>query len=221
MRRLHVAVTTALALAVTGLAIGWIGPAGANHQFPDVATGSAFHDAISDFVDAGCATGFPNGTYHPTDPVNRQQIARMFSACGGRVDFANDPNNALTTAAVDLAPLTVTGQALGSGQHVVLAIADIEVRASGAGLPCEVIVNMLIDGAATGPTAALNVIDTSDAVDEESASLLFFVPIAAGQEVDLALSSAVSAGPVCGAAVTGNARLAAVQLPFGSATGLS
>lgn len=78
-RRLPVALTVVMAvvcsLAATALA---------NH-ISDVPTSNPFHTEITQFVGAGCATGFPDGSFHPQDEVKRQQMARFIRNCGGRV----------------------------------------------------------------------------------------------------------------------------------------
>lgn len=68
-----------LVLAGAALLAQFIGPSSANHEFPDVATGSPFHDEVSWLVEEGIATGFPNGNFNPKDPVNRQQAAFWLS----------------------------------------------------------------------------------------------------------------------------------------------
>ena len=70
----------ALALAVGVVAgIGFFTTtAVANHQFSDVPTSSPFHGDIDWLTTHGVASGFPNGTFRPEDPVLRKQAARWF-----------------------------------------------------------------------------------------------------------------------------------------------
>ena len=56
---------------------GYIGTAGANHTHSDVSNANPFHDEIAWLTDPDhqIATGFPDGTFHPQEPVKRQQLA--------------------------------------------------------------------------------------------------------------------------------------------------
>lgn len=209
-------VVAALASAVSTLLVG-SGLVWANHQFSDVPTSSPFHDAISAFADAGCATGFPGGTYHPTEAVNRQQIARMFAACAGHMDHIDSPNQSVTTTLTTVTPLTVTSTALGTGSNLLLILAEINVRASGTITDaCEVQTAMFIDGSEVGPNQPANIIDTGDATDEENVTLTEVIVLDAGQQVDIDLRTRLDTTPTCGAAsVFGAYNLTALQFPFG------
>jgi hypothetical protein len=69
----------ALALAV-GVVAGtgfWVSLAVAD-QFSDVPAGSAFVDDVDWLTDHDIASGFPDGTFRPTAPINRQQASRWF-----------------------------------------------------------------------------------------------------------------------------------------------
>ena len=72
----------------------------ASHQFPsDVPTTHPFHDQISAIAKAGITAGFPDGGYHPSDPVTRQAMAAFMQRGFGRVGLA--AGTAPTTASVD------------------------------------------------------------------------------------------------------------------------
>ncbi len=76
--------SAAICFVFTSLGIT-VGVAVANHSFPDVPAASFFHDPIDQIARAGCATGFPDGTFHPTEDTNRQQFAFWLNNCGGRL----------------------------------------------------------------------------------------------------------------------------------------
>lgn len=84
---LLVALGIMLGFSVTG------GTALANHLFPDVPPGSPFHDDVDWLVDQGIATGFPDGTFRGTDPVNRQQASRWFRNYAGRTQVKTSTIN--------------------------------------------------------------------------------------------------------------------------------
>lgn len=92
-------------------------------------TGSSpFADEIDEITDAGCASGFPNGTFKPTDQVKRQQFAYWLSNCGGRI-AGNAATNVLTYSGTaqqvaSTRTITVPG-ASGSGQTQQLHIQGI------------------------------------------------------------------------------------------------
>jgi hypothetical protein len=74
----------------------------ASHQFPDVPTGHPFHAEIGAVAKAGITAGFPDGGYHPSDPVTRQAMAAFMERGFGRVGMvAGVPP---TTATVDVQP---------------------------------------------------------------------------------------------------------------------
>jgi hypothetical protein len=85
----------ALATAVLAASLASGGTyAMANHVFDDSTDNQAFHDEVGRMSLAGCATGFPDGTFRPQDNVNRQQFAAWMVRCGGRVSHAVDFNSA-------------------------------------------------------------------------------------------------------------------------------
>jgi hypothetical protein len=68
-------------VATTMVALG--GAAVASHDFGDVPDTSPFHEDISWMADAGIASGFPDGGFHPTDPVSRQTLAAFLHRMSG------------------------------------------------------------------------------------------------------------------------------------------
>jgi hypothetical protein len=72
----------------------------ASHQFTDVPTGHPFHGQISAVADAGITTGFPDGGFHPGDPITRQAMAAFLERGLGRVGMSS------TAGDLPLAPTT-------------------------------------------------------------------------------------------------------------------
>lgn len=70
-RRIGSMVVTVV-LAASG---AFAGTAVANHNANDVGTSNFFHDEIGWLIDQGIANGFPDGSFKPTDPIKRQQLA--------------------------------------------------------------------------------------------------------------------------------------------------
>jgi hypothetical protein len=102
-------------MAVFGIMAGTIGGAVAL-SFPDV-TGF-FAAPVDNITDAGCAAGFPNGTFKPNDGATRGQFAYWLNNCGGRTAYASATNTLTggTGAIVALTDSITTGGATGSGQ---------------------------------------------------------------------------------------------------------
>lgn len=71
-----VAVTTAL-LAIPATYV-W-----GSHIFPDVSSSAYYHDSVTAVFNAGVTSGFPDGKYHPNDPVTRGQMAVFLDKLGG------------------------------------------------------------------------------------------------------------------------------------------
>jgi hypothetical protein len=212
------AVTALLTAALVGVGtMAW-----ANHQFSDVPANSAFHESISNLVDAGCATGFPNGTYKPTDPVNRQQIARMLNTCGGRLATSDSLNgdSAIGTSNTTMPGSTATlepGAIQGGG--FVLAIGSLRATSFGAsGYPCDVFTAL----DATGDAATLFNSSTGTSVngqsfDAEATPMAAYV-VAAGQT--LSVSVVAREDNSCTPALMGNGEVALLYFPFaGDGTG--
>lgn len=135
MTRRIVSVVGGVAVAVAGIGVG---TALANHTFPDVATTSAFHTEVANVVGAGIATGFPDGTYRPTDPVNRQQMAAFLNRGSHRATRAGSTSSASITSAagfitVPFTTLTMRPGAVGDtrrGFVMITASGSIETNLS-------------------------------------------------------------------------------------------
>jgi S-layer homology domain len=216
--RLLPAVTAVLALVVAGMVTGVI-PARATHQFPDVTSGSPFHAAIDNFVNAGCATGFPDGTYRPTDPVLRQQMARFVNACGGRVAFDASPAAIPLTATFQtIAQAEVTAGALTGGGFVSVA-ASARVFASSTtpgDYPCELLFGLSQTGGVTDISGRGIVLDLNGPIDgaaDETGSMHELVAVEAGHTVTVTLRAKTNP-PTCAAQVGGLGDLLLQYYPF-------
>src|SRR5918996_2812237 len=87
-RRSHALAALALsvALLVPGVAL-------ASHQFSDVPDGHSFHDDIDWLADYGITTGFGDGTFRPSDPVTRGQMARFLHRLSNEFEVVSNTLN--------------------------------------------------------------------------------------------------------------------------------
>lgn len=90
MKRSRPHLVTVAASAAVALVVGSVSAAFANHVFPDVSNSHNFHSQIGDMYDAGCYTGFPDGSFRPRDPANRAQFAFWLHNCSPRGDADAD-----------------------------------------------------------------------------------------------------------------------------------
>jgi hypothetical protein len=206
------------AVLAVGVGAGLLGLASgrtfANHVFPDVPTGNPFHEDIEAFFAAGCASGFPDGTYHPDDPVKRQQMARFVNACGGRVDFS-DPlaGFTLSETAIPVVSLDMTTDASqGAGFVMVQAAVRIE-SASTAGFPCDVEFN---SATIAGEELHLELpINTSNPIEDASGFITYTFVLPAGSNSTPTITARIANG--CTATVQAFTRGAATYYPFNGA----
>lgn len=207
VERLGLALVTALA-TVAGVGGGI---AVANHQFPDVPPGSAFHDDIDDFVNAGCATGFPDGTYHPQEAVKRQQMARFLHACGGRIQHRQSGFNTMTTTAGNFFNMDLAPGALGDGAGFGWLAVTVDAQStSAAGLPCEIIVNVV---GVSGEEIFIDLPNTADPTEHASGTLMTVVPVPSGALTNLPIQGRLTTA-CTGAVITARARASFSYFPF-------
>jgi hypothetical protein len=102
-----------------GLVLGSLvgGTALADHQFSDVGPNNQFHDDVDWLVQHQITTGFPDGTFRPTQPVSRQAMAAFLSRA----------NNDLRVATGTSSPT------IGSTEFNVSATCDPDERAVAGG----------------------------------------------------------------------------------------
>jgi hypothetical protein len=69
------------------LLVGGLGASVATAAFDDVSPESAFAEHVENISEAGIATGYPDGTFRPRQPINRQQAAAWIARSAGRIDY--------------------------------------------------------------------------------------------------------------------------------------
>jgi hypothetical protein len=124
----------ALLTVMAVLAAGIGGVAYASDTFPDVPNGG-FHDQIDAIVNAGCATGFNDGTFRPTDGTKRGQFAFWMNNCGSRIYgagtfgptniFDADTNDGFRNGPVEVLSDQVT--VAGSGSQMASSLATVSL----------------------------------------------------------------------------------------------
>ena len=124
------------AIGALGSLLGGAAAVWADHQFSDVPDGHAFHDEIGSVVDAGCATGFNDGTFRPGSSPTRGQFAYWLNNCGGRAQyggslssFLNDANDVRS----GLAPARMNSGAQGGGVSIVVVMGTGSINTSADG----------------------------------------------------------------------------------------
>ncbi len=140
----------AIALAV---GTGMIGANAASAAFDDVPAEGQFSESISRVQEAGIATGFPDGTFRPTNALNRQQAAAWLDRSSGRVGL--DINGGLPigptlsagspTATISTLEMTSPAADGGSGWVTIQGgVGGVAVE-PGATCPCPVAVEVYDD----------------------------------------------------------------------------
>jgi S-layer homology domain len=129
----------ALVITVGGIAVG---QEGSPDLFSDIAT-SPFRDEINRIGRAGCASGFPDGTFQPRNNVNRQQFAFWTNNCGGRLAFDTGQQTVTTVGEFLLTEVQLTAGATAEGGNAVggFVLVSGTVRATSndlGGCPCRI-----------------------------------------------------------------------------------
>ena len=91
--------------------------------FSDIG-GGAYESQITNIANAGCASGFNDGTFRPQEGTKRGQFAYWLNNCGGRVAYARS-GATLTFANSETVALTDsirTGGVAGAGQTQFLRV---------------------------------------------------------------------------------------------------
>lgn len=207
----------AVLAAITGLSGAFVGVAVANHQWSDVPESNFFHDSITNFTDAGCASGYPDGTFRPTEPVLRQQMARFVNSCGGRLWFDSAESVTVTTSDTSVATAEMVSGAVGDGTGRVLVNVSARVASnSTTGFPCEVKVQLGSGGSARFVYLDLPA-NTSDAIEDAAGSIQQSFLLAAGfnsvQQVTVGKNAS------CTAAVFADIAVSATYWPFSASGG--
>jgi hypothetical protein len=128
-------VLLAFAIGIVGALVGGGAVAWANHQFTDVPTSHAFHEQIGSVVDAGCATGFNDGTFRPGDNPTRGQFAYWLNNCGGRAVYGGSQSvfDNIESQRANLAPARIYAGAKGEGTSIVVVMATGYVESEQSG----------------------------------------------------------------------------------------
>jgi S-layer homology domain len=211
-----------VALAVVAFVAAASGAAYSSHVFPDVSTGSPFHTQVANIAAAGIATGFPDGTYRPTDPVNRQQMAAFINRGGGRVAFNSNPT--LTPApvideGVGVAGVSITAGATGAEANggFVLVTGSLTAQATASSCPCTVFAQIEDATNAIVSVQMLGQISSEDAgfnTSRTTLSVNHVFRIDPDQTIALGLQGGFSA-PVTANGVQFTGQISAVYVPFG------
>jgi hypothetical protein len=189
----------------------------ANHQFNDVPTGHPFHKDISAVAEAGITTGFPDGGFHPSDPVTRQAMAAFLERGLGRVGAS------ATTQAMALTPngetrltvLWLDAGATGTGSGLVRLTGTASLHAStGSQCPCLVRLDLADEA---GNVVGSSQVDIDSAENEQSsatthATVQGVAPLAGNATGRFTLKAHLSDTAT---SVTADATLIAEYVPFG------
>lgn len=137
--------TRIAAVAVISSLIGGLVATAAGASFSDVPNEGKFAEHISNVQEAGIANGYPDGTFRPTNPLNRQQAAAWIDRAAGRtsLDFADQAGEYAPVNPGDptrtLATIEMSSPALDDGGGWVTLdgyVAAATQNSTGAGCPC-------------------------------------------------------------------------------------
>jgi S-layer homology domain len=208
----------ALLVSLGGVAFG-----GGSDLFSDISA-SPFRAEINRIGRAGCASGFPDGTFHPRGTVNRQQFAFWSNNCGGRV--ASDTGTgqlfsegAVTVTEVELrAGATTSEGSEGGFVHLTGTVTAVVNGADAAFCPCRI--SARIDDttdAAFGPSNNETLDSDTDQFGESFTNLAVdaVFPIDPEGQKEFALIAFYGATGQS-ITVTFNGTLSAIYIPFGA-----
>jgi hypothetical protein len=205
-----------MGVAIVAFVAAMAGTAVANHQFGDVATSNTFHDAIDNFANAGCGTGFPGGLFKPDDPVKRQQMARFVNACGGRAAFDDGVVATVTGTNQDLAEASISAGALVGGGFVT-ATATSQSQAGSATVsdfPCEIEYRLFTSAGDVSRSMIADLDDPEVGGADVDASLVEHYVVEAGQDLTVTLRVKKEASPPCAANVLALGEVLLQYFPF-------
>lgn len=123
-------------------------------QFTDVNPGNFFAPSIDDITDAGCAGGYPDGTFKPKENPTREQFALWTSNCFGRSSGATNPNDAgidTVEKEIDAASMDVAGFA-GKSQYLHVS-AWFTLDEAGTECPCEIRLRIRVTDTSVGASS--------------------------------------------------------------------
>jgi len=132
-------------IALAASLTGGLAATAAGAAFNDVNENGPYAEHITNVQEAGIATGYSDGTFRPTNPINRQQAATWLDRAAARsaLDFADQTaENAPVSPGDptrDLATIEMTSPAAGDGGGWVTIngyFAAATQDPNGAGCPC-------------------------------------------------------------------------------------
>lgn len=216
-RLLLAAVVAASALA------GSVVPRAVAVNFPDVS--GFFASAVDNITDAGCARGFPDGTFDPSSGATRAQFAYWLNNCGGRTAEAGTPNVAaldVTWADVDNPTITIGGDA-GNRQYLNVT-GWIEVDDDGVECPCDLEMRFELDGPGasdtTSATAKQVIVEGSGGDIDDTIFLSWQFPVVPGTTYTLRSQARVFGSTTTPISMTlSDSHVSAMTAPFGARGG--
>ena len=163
--------------------------AGANAataSFTDVPAENRFAESVTRVQESGIATGFPDGSFRPREPINRQQAAAWIDRSASRIalDWSGS-GHVVLNAGNPLAVLTeieVTSPAAvgGAGWVILEGGAGGVAVAAGDGCPCVVQLYVRDESDALLARSVLTVIEDPTGTAVTIAPILAIVPIEGG-----------------------------------------
>jgi hypothetical protein len=144
--------TRIAAIALASSLGGGLVATAAGASFSDVSTEGQFAEHITSVQEAGIVNGYPDGTFRPTNPLNRQQAAAWIDRAASRagVDFSNESVEHEPVTPADptrvLATIEMTSRANGDGGGWVVlegGVAAATTNPNGTGCPCAFDVKVL------------------------------------------------------------------------------
>jgi S-layer homology domain len=206
----------ALVVSVGGVALG------SNADlFSDIAT-SPFRLQINRIGRAGCASGFPDGTFHPRDTVNRQQFAFWTNNCDGRAAWDSNQVPQMAPIPTDVVDVDLVGggtpSAVAEGGFAFVTGNLVATVSSGNTGQCPCRVTAQLDDGTTphGHPGEATLGGTAD----ESGELTVSIPVSTvfrispGQQMTFRLIAQYEDSNLSSISYTGD--ITAVYVPFGA-----
>jgi hypothetical protein len=215
---------TVLAVIAAIAATASLSSYAAARAFSDVS--GFFADPVDNITDAGCATGFGDGTFRPKDGATRGQFAYWLNNCGGRTAVADTPNTAAIAndwVDIDNPNITIGGDT-GLTQYLNVN-AWLEVDDDGNECPCDLEMRFLLDadGTAldqTSETTKHVIIEGSGGDIDHTIAMSWQFPVVPSVVYNLRSQARVFGATTTPASITTSAsHLSAITAPFGFAGG--
>lgn len=208
---------TALATSLVVAAIAVPSGVWAADSFSDVPTTNPFHDDIAAVAEAGVTSGFPDGTFRPSNTVTRQAMAAFVHRAAGRVAQGGSQATLNGVTPTEIGVATVDAGAFGSGTGFVqllgTAYAYVDNAADAATCPCTVQLDLYSAKTrlATSYLQLGSTLDTRD-VSLDAGSIQAVTPLAAGATRTYQLVARLFSPGSTDVGITGH--LTATYVPF-------